>query len=84
MTFFQSILLGIIQGITEFLPISSSAHLVLVPALLNWNLPPEELFPFDVLVQIGTLMAVIFYYREDLAIILKSMFKGLISRKPCR
>ena len=83
MTFFQSILLGIIQGITEFLPISSSAHLVLVPALLNWNLPPEELFPFDVLVQIGTLMAVIFYYREDLSIILKSMGKGIISRKPC-
>jgi len=82
MTFFQSILLGIIQGITEFLPISSSAHLVLVPALLNWSLPPEQLFPFDVLVQIGTLLAVIFYYREDLGIILKSMGKGIVSRKP--
>ena len=82
MTFFQSILLGIIQGITEFLPISSSAHLVLVPALLNWNIPPEQLFPFDVLVQLGTLVAVIFYYREDLAVIIRSMLKGLFARKP--
>ena len=82
MTFFQSVLLGIIQGITEFLPISSSAHLVLVPALLNWNIPSEQLFPFDVLVQLGTLMAVIFYYREDLAIIIQSMLKGLFARKP--
>jgi len=82
MTFFQSVLLGIIQGITEFLPISSSAHLVLVPALLNWTIPPEQLFPFDVLVQIGTLIAVIFYYREDLAIIIRSMLKGLFARKP--
>ncbi len=82
MTFFQSILLGIIQGITEFLPISSSAHLVLVPSLLNWNIPAEQLFPFDILVQLGTLTAVIFYYREDMAIILKAMFKGLVARKP--
>lgn len=82
MTFFQSVLLGIIQGITEFLPISSSAHLVLVPALLNWNIPSDQLFPFDVLVQLGTLMAVIFYYHEDLGIIITSMFKGLIERKP--
>jgi undecaprenyl-diphosphatase len=82
MTFFQSVLLGIIQGITEFLPISSSAHLVLVPALLNWNIPPDQLFPFDVLVQIGTLVAVIIYYREDLAIIIRSMFKGIFTGKP--
>ncbi|MDK2981280.1 MAG: undecaprenyl-diphosphatase [Chloroflexota bacterium] len=82
MTFFQSILLGIVQGITEFLPISSSAHLVLVPALLNWHIPTEQLFPFDVLVQLGTLVAVIVYYREDLATIIRSMGKGLIARKP--
>jgi undecaprenyl-diphosphatase len=82
MTFIQSIILGIIQGITEFLPISSSAHLVLIPYLLNWSIPQEQLFPFDVLVQMGTLAAVIFYYREDLFIILKAMLNGLIKHTP--
>ena len=82
MTFIQAIILGIIQGITEFLPISSSGHLVLIPHLLNWNIPPEYTFPFDVLVQIGTLFAILVYYREDIVIILKSMAKGIKARKP--
>lgn len=82
MTFIQSIILGIVQGITEFLPISSSAHLVLVPYLLNWDIPPDQLFPFDILVQLGTLMAVIFYYREDISVILRAMTKGILARKP--
>jgi len=82
MTFIQSIILGIVQGITEFLPISSSAHLVLIPFLLNWNIPEEQLFPFDILVQLGTLVALIYYYREDLWVILKAVFKGIASGKP--
>ena len=45
MTYFQAIILGIVQGLTEFLPVSSSGHLVLVPFLLNWNLDPQS-FPF--------------------------------------
>ncbi len=82
MTLLQSIILGIIQGLTEFLPISSSAHLVLVPYLFNWNLPESQIFPFDVLVQIGTLVAVIIYFWKDLITILKAFFRGLIERKP--
>ena len=59
MNYFHAIILGIVQGLTEFLPISSSAHLVIVPALLGWNFPAEQIFPFDILVQLGTLVAVI-------------------------
>ncbi len=82
MTFIQSIILGIIQGLTEFLPISSSAHLVLVPYLFNWNFPQEQIFPFDVLVQLGTLLAVIIYFWNDLMDIIKAFFKGLVNKEP--
>jgi len=77
MTVIQSIILGIIQGITEFLPISSSAHLVLVPYFLKWNIPVEQVFPFDVLVQLGTLLAVIVYFFKDLLQIIKAFIAGL-------
>ena len=82
MSFLQSLILGIIQGLTEFLPISSSAHLVLVPYLFGWKFPESQVFPFDVLVQIGTLVAVIIYFWSDLWAILKAFFNGLIQRKP--
>ena len=82
MTILQAILLGIIQGITEFLPISSSAHLVLVPFLLNWKLAEKEAFVFDVLVQMGTLIAVIIYFRKDLVAIIKAFVQGIIKREP--
>jgi len=82
MTILQSIILGIVQGLTEFLPISSSAHLVLVPHLLGWSIPEAQIFPFDVLVQLGTLVAVILYFWSDLWKIIKAFFKGLTDRKP--
>jgi len=72
MTIFQSIILGIVQGITEFLPISSSAHLVLVPELFNWG---EHSLTFDIVAHAGTLLAIIIYYRKRLISIFKSLLK---------
>lgn len=66
MSIWQAIVLGVVQGITEFLPISSSGHLVLVPRLLGWEIPADQAFVFDVLVQLGTLLAVVIYFRKDL------------------
>ncbi len=63
MEFLQTILLAIIQGVTEFLPISSSAHLVLPAALLDWQ---DQGLAFDVAVHVGSLAAVIWYFRRDL------------------
>jgi undecaprenyl-diphosphatase len=80
MTVFQSLILGIIQGASEFLPISSSGHLVLAPYLFGWVIPPQEAFIFDVLVQVATLSAVIIYYWKDLLLIIKSVLKGISSR----
>lgn len=82
MTLLQSIILGIIQGITEFLPISSSAHLVITPYLLGWHIPAQDGFIFDVLVQLGTLLAVIIYFRRDLYRIIVAVINGMICRQP--
>ena len=68
--FFQSIILGIIQGTTEFLPISSSAHLVLAPWLFNW---PDPGLAFDVALHWGTLIGVIAYFWRDLLDILANL-----------
>jgi undecaprenyl-diphosphatase len=81
MTYLQSIILGIIQGLTEFLPVSSSAHLVLFPYWLGWQIPATDAFIFNVLVQLGTLLAVIIYFWRDLVNIARSMINGIIKRQ---
>lgn len=82
MTILQSIILGIIQGFTEFLPISSSGHLVLTPYLFGWEIAEEQDFIFGVLVQMGTLVAVILYFWRDLVNIASSFITALIKRQP--
>lgn len=62
MSVWQAIVMGIIQGLGEFLPISSSGHLVLVPWLLGWDVPGIN---FDIALHIGTLIAVLFYFWQD-------------------
>jgi undecaprenyl-diphosphatase len=62
MTVFQAIVLGVLQGLAEFLPISSSAHLSLAPWLLGWESPG---LAFDVSLHVGTLFAVLWYFRRD-------------------
>lgn len=82
MSFIQALVLGIIQGLTEFLPISSSAHLVIAPYLLGWTFPEQQVLPFDVLVQLGTLLAVIVFFWSDLWGIVKAFIGGLVRLKP--
>jgi undecaprenyl-diphosphatase len=82
MSLLEAIILGIIQGITEFLPVSSSAHLVIIPFFFGWNIPEEQAFPFNVLVQIGTLLAVIIYFWKDLTAIASAFITALLQRRP--
>jgi undecaprenyl-diphosphatase len=63
MEWIQVVVLAIVQGLTEFLPISSAGHLVLVPVFLGW---PDQGLAFDVATHLGTLGAVLYYFRHDL------------------
>ena len=62
MTTFQAIILGAVQGLTEFLPVSSTAHLILLPWALGW---PDPGLSFDVALHLGTLVALLIYFRAD-------------------
>lgn len=77
----EAIILGVIQGLTEFLPISSSAHLILVPWLLGWNNPVLDSLPFDVALHIGTLVAVLAYFAEDWLRLIRAGIASLLERK---
>nr|WP_297348253.1 undecaprenyl-diphosphate phosphatase [uncultured Glaciecola sp.] len=78
MTFFEIIILAIIQGLTEFLPISSSAHLILPAEILGWR---EQGLAFDVAVHVGSLMAVIIYLRNDITKLAVAWFSHGLSRQ---
>jgi undecaprenyl-diphosphatase len=71
---FQAIVLGIVQGLTEFLPISSTAHLRLVPAFAGWDDPGTA---FTAVVQLGTMAAVLLYFRHDLWNIARAWLRSL-------
>ncbi|MFH1142462.1 MAG: undecaprenyl-diphosphate phosphatase [Candidatus Uhrbacteria bacterium] len=76
MSILQAIVLGVIQGITEFLPVSSSGHLILFPELFNW---PLQDLAFDAVIHLGTLVAVLIVLRRDI----KKMIHAFISNRPC-
>ena len=71
MSALHAIVLGVVQGLTEFLPISSSGHLVFIPEFLGW---PDQGLAFDVMVHIGTLVAVVIYFRKKIWMIIKAVF----------
>jgi undecaprenyl-diphosphatase len=72
-TAFQAIILGIVQGLTEFLPVSSSGHLILVPYFLHW---PDQGLDFDIATNTGTLLAVLAYFHRDVRDLITGFFTG--------
>ncbi len=78
MDLIQAFWLAVIQGLTEFLPISSSGHLILFPQILGW---PDQGLAFDVAVHVGTLSAVVFYFRQEIRVLLKEWAGSLVGGK---
>ena len=74
----HAILLALLQGFTEFLPVSSSAHLILLPRLLGWE---DQGLAFVVAVHVGTLTAVVLYFRRELGPMARDWFQSLITRR---
>ncbi|PGH51705.1 undecaprenyl-diphosphate phosphatase [Streptomyces sp. Ru87] len=78
MTWFESFILGLVQGLTEFLPISSSAHLRLTAAFADWQDPGAA---FTAITQIGTETAVLIYFRKDIGRILSAWSRSLFNKE---
>lgn len=81
MLIFHAIVLGIVQGATEFIPISSSAHLIIVPWLFKWTDPSLTSLSFDVALHIGTLLAVLVYFARDWVRLITAGVASLVERK---
>ena len=77
MEIYQSIILGIVQGLTELLPISSSAHLNLIPWFFNWNIPES----FDVALHLGTLFAITIFFFKDWLGLIKGGYEQVVKKK---
>lgn len=82
MSWLQAVVLGVVQGATEFLPISSSGHLALVPWVLQWDLDEAAYLPFAVIVHWGTVLAVILSLRTELWDLVTAALRGLAQRRP--
>src|ERR1044071_5622014 len=78
MTIFQAIIFGTVQGLTEFLPVSSTAHLILLPWFLGW---PDPGLAFDVALHLGTLVALLIYFRADWLTLVGAAFGALQGRR---
>jgi undecaprenyl-diphosphatase len=79
MTITEAIILGLVQGLTEFIPVSSTAHLLIVPSVLGWGDPGAAA---SAVIQFGTLLAAIIYFFGDIVRLIGGFFRGLISRRP--
>jgi undecaprenyl-diphosphatase len=77
----KAILLGLVQGLTEFIPISSSAHLVIIPWMFEWDDPALETLTFDVALHLGTLVALLAFFAKDWVRIVRSGVLSIVERK---
>jgi undecaprenyl-diphosphatase len=76
----ESVILGVIQGLTEFLPISSTAHLVMVPWLFSWDVKLLNSLTYDVALHLGTFLGIVAFFWKDLVALIKAFFRSVARR----
>src|SRR5258708_623294 len=81
MLILQAVILGLVQGLTEFIPVSSSAHLIIVPWLFGWTDPALTSLPFDIALHLGTLIAVLSFFAKDWARLLQAGAASIAERR---
>ncbi len=81
MLIIQAIILGLVQGLTEFIPISSSAHLIVVPWLFGWNDPVLDSLSFSVALHLGTLIALLIFFAADWMRLIRAGIVSVVERK---
>ncbi len=81
MLILQAIVLGIVQGLSEFIPISSSAHLIIVPWLFGWNDPVLDSLSFDVALHLGTLVALLVFFADDWVRLIRAGVASIVEGK---
>src|SRR2546423_5063389 len=79
MSIIEAIVLGLVQGLTEFIPISSTAHLEIVPVLLGWGDPGAAA---SAVIQFGTWIAAVLYFFRDIVRLIAGFLRGLVNRRP--
>src|SRR5687767_9923728 len=80
MSFWEALLLGIIEGITEFLPISSTGHLTITESLLGYSISDPDITAFTAIIQIGAILATVVYFWKDIVRIGYAWLSGLTNR----
>ncbi len=77
----QAIVLGIVQGLAEFIPISSSAHLIIVPWLFGWNNPTLDSLTFDIALHLGTLVALLWFFADEWIALIRAGIASIVERR---
>jgi undecaprenyl-diphosphatase len=80
MNFLTAVLLGVIEGVTEFLPVSSTGHLTVAEKILGLSVDDPGVTAFTAIIQLGAILAVVLYFRRDIGRLAGAFFRGLVSR----
>jgi len=80
MTLIAAVILGIVEGLTEFLPVSSTAHLTIVSRMLGYDITDASITAFTAVIQVGAILAVVIYFWSDIRTLVKAWFHGLFDK----